>query len=252
LVGSLGALIVLAWVALWAWGASPLGGYLGHNPLRAEESPVGGALGLGLLFVVGWTIMTIAMMLPTSVPLVLLFHRIVRDRVDSARLIGLLLIGYLLVWTAFGAVAHAADLGLHGVVARSEWLGANTWLLGALPLLLAGAYQFSGLKYQCLKKCRSPLTFITEHWHGKRERLEAFRLGVHHGLFCVGCCWSLMLLMFAQGLGSVAWMLLLGAVMAAEKNLPWGRRLSAPLGVALLTAGLLLVAQHAIGALSSS
>jgi predicted metal-binding membrane protein len=248
-VGALGALIVLAWIALWAWGASPYGSYLGHDALRVENGAVGGATGLALLFVAGWTVMTIAMMLPTSVPLVLIFDRIVRDRADRTRLIGLLLVGYLTVWMAFGAVAHGADLGLHAVVARSQWLSGNTWVLAALPLLLAGAYQFSKLKYQCLKKCRSPFTFITEHWHGQRERLEAFRLGVHHGLFCVGCCWSLMLLMFAQGLGSVAWMLVLGAVMAAEKNLPWGRRLSAPLGIALGVAGVVLVLQHTIWAM---
>jgi predicted metal-binding membrane protein len=73
-----------------------------------------------------------------------------------------------------------------------------------------------------------------EHWRGKRERVQAFRMGWRHGVFCVGCCWALMLLMFVVGTGNVGWMLLLGAVMAAEKNFPWGHRLRAPLGLVLV------------------
>src|SRR2546422_5962401 len=92
----------------------------------------------------------------------------------------------------------------------------------------------------CLDKCRSPMSFISGHWHGGNARAEAFGLGVSHGLFCVGCCWSLMLLMFAVGMGSLGWMLVLGATMAVEKNLSWGRRLSAPLGAVLLGGGLVL------------
>ena len=84
--------------------------------------------------------------------------------------------------------------------------------------MLAGLYQFTPLKYACLDKCRSPLSFITEHWRGSHERTQAFRLGVHHGLFCIGCCWSLMLLMFAVGVGNLGWMLVLGALMAIEKT----------------------------------
>src|SRR6185503_19078575 len=86
-----------------------------------------------------------------------------------------------------------------------------------------------------------PLAFVVGRWRGRRPNGEAFHLGVAHGLFCVGCCWSLMLLMFAVGVGSLGWMLVLGLVMAIEKNLPWGRRLSAPLGVALLAWGLLVL-----------
>jgi predicted metal-binding membrane protein len=112
---------------------------------------------------------------------------------------------------------------------------------GALALIAAGVYQFTPLKYYCLDKCRSPLNFIMGHWNGRDAARQALALGVHHGLFCVGCCWSLMLLMFAVGAGSLGWMLVLGVVMAAEKNLPWGRRLSAPLGVTLLIWGIVML-----------
>ncbi len=113
-------------------------------------------------------------------------------------------------------------------------------MLGAATVALAGLYQFTPLKYHCLDKCRSPLSFIMEHWHGRHDRAQALRLGVRHGLYCLGCCWSLMLLMFAVGLGSLGWMLVLATVMAIEKNIPWGRWLSAPLGVFLLVWGVAL------------
>jgi len=236
------ALVVLAWLALWVWDLSPYGRFLSHEQLAGVEIGFDGdALLFGIVFVTGWTLMTFAMMLPTSLPLVQLFRRMTQRRADSARLVVLLIAGYLSVWVLFGVVAHIGDRGLHELVQMSAWLEANAWVLGAGTLLLAGAYQFTPLKYHCLDKCRSPFSFINEHWLGSREQAQAFRLGVHHGIFCVGCCWSLMLLMFAVGVGNLGWMLVLGTVMAVEKNMPWGRRLSAPLGGGLIAGGLVLI-----------
>ena len=251
------SLIVLAWLALWLWGQSPSGRFLRHDPAPpgvTGQSPahLHGEAGARHALpdhqpaassrseagwpvaVVGWTLMSMAMMLPTSLPLLVLFHAVARRRPDRPLLVGLLSAGYLAVWAAFGLVAHAAVARLHGIVADQAWLAERAFLIGAATVLVAGVYQFTPLKFACLDRCRSPLGFVTEHWRGRRERLAAFRLGVHHGLFCVGCCWSLMLLMLAVGAGSLGWMLALGAVMAAEKNLPWGRRLTTPLGLALL------------------
>ncbi len=235
----LGALIALAWLVLVIWGQSPYGRFLRHESL-ADTSLADGPL-LALAFVAGWTLMTVAMMLPTSLPLVTLFRGLVRRRADRRRLVLLLLAGYLGVWTLFGVLVHLADLGLHQVVARIDWLAANAWVIGAGTILLAGIYQYTPLKYHCLDKCRSPLSFVVEHWRGRQERWQAFRLGVHHGIFCLGCCWTLMLLMFAVGVGNLGWMLVLGTVMAAEKNLPWGRRLSVPVGMVLLVWGISLI-----------
>jgi predicted metal-binding membrane protein len=117
-------------------------------------------------------------------------------------------------------------------------------VLGAGPLLVAGAFQFSRLKYRCLDKCRAPLSFVVQHWRGGDSRAQALVLGAHHGIFCVGCCWALMLLMFAVGSGNLGWMLALGAVMAIEKNVPWGWKLSKPLGTALIAWGVLIVFNH--------
>jgi predicted metal-binding membrane protein len=233
------ALIALAWVALVIWGVSPYASYLDHGELGKVELGVNGdTAAVVAVFVVAWTVMTVAMMLPTSLPLVSMFRRMTGRRQDSVLLVGLLIAGYLAIWAIFGLLAHLGDAALHASVNRWHWLDDNTHLIAGATILLAGVYQFTPLKYMCLDKCRSPMSFITEHWHGSRERLESFKLGIHHGLFCVGCCWSLMLLMFAVGVGNVAWMLALGTVMAVEKNMPWGRRLSAPLGVGLVVAGL--------------
>jgi predicted metal-binding membrane protein len=98
-------------------------------------------------------------------------------------------------------------------------------LSGSPPAVaIAGLFQFSSLKHRCSDAWRPPLTSILARWHGERPRLDSLRLGFAHGAYCVGCCWPLMLLMFAVGLGSVGWMLILGAVMAVEKNARWGTR----------------------------
>lgn len=230
------ALVVLAWLSLWLWGQSPYGRFLSHQEL--SEAAAVNAFGLSAVYVAGWTLMTVAMMLPTSLPLVLLFRTFVQDRRNRLRLVALLLAGYLGTWSLFGLVIHRLDWGLHQAIESNGWLDTNAWIVGAGTLIVAGAYQFTPLKYRCLDKCRSPLSFIMGHWRGSHEQVQALRLGVHHGLFCVGCCWSLMLLMFGFGVGNIGWMLVLGAVMGIEKNMPWGRRLSTPLGVILLAWGL--------------
>ena len=237
------ALIAMTWLALGIWSVSPYGRYLDHGVLEELQFTISVEyLVFLLIFVAGWTLMTVAMMLPTSMPLVTLFRRLTRQRSDRLQLVVLLVVGYLGVWTLFGALAHIGDFFVHEVVARSAWLETNAWVIGAGTIMLAGLYQFTPLKYKCLDKCRSPLSFIAEHWRGSHERSQAFRLGVHHGLFCVGCCWSLMLLMFVVGIGNLGWMLALGTVMAVEKNMPWGKKISTPLGMALVGWGLALVA----------
>ena len=110
--------------------------------------------------------------------------------------------------------------------------------------MLAGLFQFSALKRRCLERCRSPLGQVMAHWRGRRPRREAWELGLAHGLFCVGCCWALMLVMFVVGMGNIGWMLVLGLVMAMEKNLSWGRRLSAPVGLGLIGWSLAVIAPH--------
>jgi predicted metal-binding membrane protein len=243
-------LALLAWIALLVWQASPYGRYLNHGDWAtmglgaAVCAAVPGGVWLvpGLLYGGGWLLMSAAMMLPTALPLIRLFDRMIAERSDRAVLHGLLIAGYLLAWGGFGVVAHLLDRALHAGLGGWAWLAGHPWAPGAAVLALAGGFQFSPLKYHCLDRCRTPLGFIIGHWHGPWPRREAFGLGLAHGAYCVGCCWALMLLMFVVGTGSLGWMLLLGLVMAMEKNHPWGRRLSAPLGGALLAmAGVMVV-----------
>ena len=229
------SIIAFAWLSLWVWGQSPFGRYLDHQAL---DEIVTEDLALLAVFVAGWTVMVFAMMLPTSLPLIFLFRRLTRERPAHAWLMTLLITGYIGIWAIFGILVHAGDLALHQAVERVAWVDTNPWVIGAGVLALAGGYQFTSLKYHCLDKCRSPMMFIAGHWTGKHEWRQSFRLGIDHGLFCLGCCWSLMLLMFAVGAGSIGWMLLLGLVMAVEKNFPWGKRIGKPLGAVLLLTSL--------------
>jgi predicted metal-binding membrane protein len=121
---------------------------------------------------------------------------------------------------------------VHQTVRHSAWLAAHPWILGSAVLAGAGLYQLSPLKRRCLAECRLLVGFILGRWHGRSERLRALRLGLDHG-----CCWPLMLLMFALGLGNVAVMLLIGAVIAVEKNLPWGGGIRNPLACRSLPGG---------------
>jgi predicted metal-binding membrane protein len=241
-VGLFVGLVGLAWLGLVVWKASPYGRFLGHEEV-GEVAPFSeGYIRLFVFFVAGWTLMTAAMMLPTSLPLFAFFRTLVRGRSTHASLVIVLVLGYVSVWTAFAAVVHVNDQAIHFAVERVGFLDRNAWLIAASTFALAGAYQFSSVKYRCLDKCRSPVGFVMAHWRDGR-RTNAFALGVRHGLFCLGCCWSLMLVMFAVGVGNIGWMLVLAAVMATEKNVSWGRRLSAPVGAVLLvSAGVLAVA----------
>jgi len=245
-------LIGTAWAALLLWDQTPYGRYLDHGRWSeigftatiCRVIPAGQVLLPALLYVGGWLLMTAAMMLPTTLPLLRRFHLLTAARGDHAGLLALLVSGYLLVWLGFGVAAHGADFVVHVLARRSEWLVVNAWTLGAGLLAIAGLFQFSRLKYRCLDKCRTPLSFIIQHWRGIAPRRDAFRLGLHHGLFCVGCCWAIMLLIFVVGTGNIGWMLLLGAVMATEKNARWGRKLSRPLGLVLMTSAALIAGAH--------
>jgi predicted metal-binding membrane protein len=234
-------LSAMCWIVLWMWGRSQAGAFLSHKHL--EHVSLFGAV--AVLFVAGWVLMTIAMMLPTSLPLVALFHSMTRRRSDHALLVTLLIAGYVAVWTIFGVAIHQGDWFLHRGVHHLPWLLERPWIIAAAIIGGAGLYQFSELKYRCLERCRSPFSFIATHWHGGHERRSALALGIRHGLYCLGCCWSLMLLMFAIGVGSLGWMLALGAVMAVEKNVSWGRRITKPLGILLLVWAAAMVATGA-------
>jgi predicted metal-binding membrane protein len=234
---AVGTLVLLAWAVLVAWGASPFAGLLDHRRLGEGVLSVSRVA----VFVAGWTLMVIAMMLPGSLPLINLFAHMVAVRPGRAGLLARLIAGYLGVWALFGAAAFRGDAYIHAAAARIPAAAEASQWIGVAILLLAAVYQATPLKDMCLTKCRSPYLFLAEHWRGKNAAREALSVGVRHGLFCVGCCWTLMLLMFAVGGVNLGWMLALGAVMAAERSFRWGRHLTLPVGAALLLAAIGLV-----------
>ena len=246
----LGLLVVASWLALGWWSASPYARLLGHGgwgdagaiAALCRAVPGGDIVVPIVLHGVAWMLMIAAMMLPTTFPLLAIFRRITGGRTDAGRLAGLVVLGFASAWLAFGIVAHGVDAAIRWAVAGNGWFVAHGAWIGAAVLAGAGLFQWSALKYRCLDECRAPFGFVASRWHGVSPTRDALRIGIDHGLFCVGCCWALMLTMFVVGIGSVGWMLALAAVMAAEKNLPFGRRLRTPIGLALLAsaAGVLL------------
>lgn len=232
---ALGALVLSAWAVLALWGAAPSAGLLHHDEVGEFSLP---PLIAFAVFVAGWTLMTVAMMLPGSLPLVNVFYDVIRGRSDRAWLLVRLGAGYLSVWALFGAAAYLGDLALHEV---EEYVPLLAAILSPGVLLAAGLYQFTPLKERCLSECRSPYAFVAARWNGLNAGREAWSLGLQHGVFCLGCCWVLMLLMFAVGAAHLGWMLGLGALMAAERSTSWGRRLTRPAGAGLIAWAAVLV-----------
>lgn len=187
-----------------------------------------------------WIVMMIAMMIPAVLPMMAIFRRL--DRGGSSDLDAFLFAwGYLAGWSAYALAAAALQW----------WLHANGWLHGmmltsgpaltALILVAAGLYQLTPLKDACLAHCRGPMSFFMVHF--RPGRMGAFRMGLHHGLFCVGCCWVLMLLMFVGGAMSVATMALLCIFILAERLLPPGPWVSRLPGLAMIGWGALVLVQ---------
>jgi predicted metal-binding membrane protein len=251
----IGALIALAWATLVLWERSPYGRYLDHGDWTASgfaaeicrALPSGRVVLPALIYVAGWLLMSVAMMLPGIVPLLDIFRRVSLARRDRHLLLALVVAGYLAVWLIFGIAAQGLDLGVHAILGGSALLLPYAWLLGAAVIALAGAFELSPLKHFCLDKCRTPMSFVIQHWRGYAHRRQALLLGLHHGAFCVGCCWAIMLVMLIVGMGNVGLMLTFGAILAIEKNVAWGARLSAPFGAGLLGWAAVILAVHLLG-----
>lgn len=221
-----------------AWGVAAATQVTGQSELVHHDFLIEGGLpplaALGL-FIIAWQLMIVAMMLPSSLPMIRLYWSAARSQDRRIAALVVFLGGYALVWTAFGALALAGDLMLHRLVESWEWLAARPILITGSVLVIAGGFQFSKLKDRCLTECRHPGIYLMRHY--KRGVREAFRLGRGHGLFCLGCCWALMLVMFAAGVANLVYMAALAAVMVYEKIGRQGRALTPAVGIALLSVG---------------
>jgi predicted metal-binding membrane protein len=232
--------IAVAWAVAVAAELSGTAGVLHRHAPIEGGAPLWGAL---LLFLVAWQAMVAAMMLPSSLPLIRLFDAVSGRQERAGRARVAFLGGYAAVWTAFGAVAFLGDVAVYRGVDALPGLTGRPWLLAGSVLALAGAFQFSDLKEQCLSKCRHPGPYLFARY--RRGAAAGFRLGFGHGLFCLGCCWALMLVMFAVGVAVFWWMAALTALMLYEKVGRHGTFAARAAGVALLGAGILQLAHPA-------
>jgi predicted metal-binding membrane protein len=240
------AAIALAWAVSIAAEVAGLAHYVHHDVLLEHGPPFWVAL---IAFLLAWQLMIAAMMLPSSLPLVRLFAAASRSQPRPRAAMAGFLGGYALAWSVFGALALVFDLGVHRSVDSWGWLHDHEWLIGGSVLAVAGVFQFTRLKDACLDKCRHPAQFMLRYY--KRGTGGGFRLGARHGAYCVGCCWALMLVMFAAGVASLLWMALLTALMVHEKTRPAGARAVPVTGVALLASSsiVLLYSAYAAGAI---
>lgn len=189
-----------------------------------------------LVFIGMWTTMMVAMMFPTIAPIVLLHRMVVKRRGGGVGPTVAFGSGYLLIWSAVGLVPLAALLGFRSLAQESTSIDR----IGGVVLVLAGAYQFTRWKETCLKACRTPLSFLMTHDFGKGVP-GATRAGMAHGLYCLGCCWALMAVLFVVGLMNLVWMALIAVVFLAEKNWRYGTGLTRFVGVAVIAFGVAVI-----------
>ncbi len=236
----------LAGVSALAWL------YMFYEPLgmrcaemgRQMAMPVMDAWGGGelvLLFAM-WAVMMVAMMVPSAAPMMLMFAAINRTRRAQERPFvptSVFLLGYLAAWTGFSALATVAQWALHATALLSPAMVLTSPVLGGALLLTAGIFQFTPFKRACLVHCRTPLGFLMTEW--REGMCGAFLMGLRHGLYCVGCCWFLMMLLFVAGVMNLLWVAVISAFVLVEKIAPAGQWVSRSAGVLLIASGLRLL-----------
>lgn len=237
-IGALFVLSALAWATM-----------LGHLRMGAMDMPAAAPRPVAmeaLAFLAAWTAMMAAMMFPSVYPMVAIFAAVSRHRRGQGALAvptWIFVAGYLLAWIAFGAIVFGADRIARGWPPAAGLLAARGGLVVGIVLVAAGAYQWSPLKYVCLRHCRSPVGFIL---HGWREGPGgALRMGLHHGTYCVGCCWALMAVQVVLGVMNLPVMLGVAALIFLEKITRYGELVARAAGIVFLLAGVLLILRPA-------
>ncbi len=250
------AILVIAAIA-WAYTV-----YLSQTGMSSDSMQMGQGSGMGMamadmrswsaadfgLMFVMWAVMMVAMMAPSATPMLLMFANVNRKRRErEAPYVptGVFLAGYVIVWAAFSLAATGGNWGLHQASLLSSMMGESTsGYLGGGLLLLAGIFQWSPLKYACLKQCRTPMGFLMTSW--REGHRGALRMGLEHGAYCLGCCWALMLLLFVLGIMNLVWIAALAAFVLAEKVAPKGEWVSRITGVLMLGWGIWAIVNAAM------
>jgi predicted metal-binding membrane protein len=231
-------LTVASWVYI-AYQASTM------NSMEAMSGARISTMGGFVPFVLGWTAMMVAMMIPATLPLILLYRIVSRQRLSPIQArggIAALLLGYIAVWAVAGLPVYLYAL-------TAEAAGSYAIVLPAVLLVIAGAYQFTSLKRSCHARCSSPLFFLMQKW--KPGTAGALRLGVLHGIDCLGCCAGLMVGLVALGMMNLALVFTVALIIFAEKTLPESHRIARPLGVLMMTGAVVLLGFSLLGGMEA-
>jgi predicted metal-binding membrane protein len=199
----------------------------------------------GYVFVM-WVVMMIGMMMPSAAPMILIYARVGRQAAVQGKPFassGWFAGGYLAAWAVFSLVATSAQWALERAALLTPMMESASNKLGAAVLILAGVYQWAPLKDACLSHCRSPLLFIQRHGGFHREPLGALTLGFRHGIYCIGCCWALMALLFVGGVMNLFWIATLAILVLFEKVVPFGRVVARAAGLVFIAGGVWLLLQ---------
>ena len=234
----------LAAVSAAAWGFLVLGTGIKMEMMDVDDGQMmarlpGWSLPYAFVIFFMWVGMMVAMMLPTAAPTVLLVVALAWDRVPNPNLVPatamLFASGYLFVWFGFSLAATLLQWGLDNLGLLSKPMAFGSTILASTVLIVAGVYQWTPLKDTCLRHCRSPTEFLIRHW--REGALGAVSIGLRHGLFCLGCCWMLMSLLFVGGLMNLAWVGAIALLVLLEKTAPWGDWMGRLTGLLLISWG---------------
>lgn len=234
--GALVAAVALSWAWIVPMARDMYGGMSGS---AAWMMPAVWDTRHTLLLGAMWIVMMGGMMLPSAAPTLLIYAAVVRKSPagdDVAARVYLFAGGYLVVWTGFSLLATLLQRLLAGGLVLSPMMELKSPLLGGALLVVAGLYQLTPLKQSCLGSCRSPAAFIAQHW--RSGRAGAWRMGLAHGIFCLGCCWALMLLLFVGGVMNLLWIAAITVFVLLEKIAPAGAQGGRLSGALLIAAGL--------------
>jgi predicted metal-binding membrane protein len=234
-----GIATALAWWLTWLLAKSMRGGMAMPGGWRMSmmwmRMDGQSELWTALMFLAMWLCMMVAMMLASALPVLMLAIKTARHADRSPGLAALVGAGYFVSWLGFGVVVYAVGRGFAALAMRSEWLAARVPALAGVAIVIAGLYQQTPWKDACLRHCRSPLTVMVQRWRPNWRR--ALSTGIHHGNYCVACCWSLMAIQCVLGVMSFPVMIAIATLIAAEKLIPAGRTIAAATGIAFALAG---------------
>lgn len=246
IIAALVGVTAISWLYLWqlARDMDEMAG-AGHMAgMMMSAGPTAWTGGHFALMLAMWWVMMVGMMLPSAMPIILIFATVYRRKRTQGKPYvptAVFTAGYLLAWGAFSLAATLAQWWLELAALMTPMMRTSSTILGGMLFLAAGFYQFTPAKYACLDKCRSPLDFVLNNW--REGRVGALAVGLRYGFFCLGCCWAVMLLMFVGGAMNLLWAAVMAVFVLVEKLAPWEQWVARVSGGAMIAFGAYLLTQ---------